>query len=150
MKKISSKYAAGFFDGEGSITVTIYKPTTSNILIPHVRAAASNYIQAPIEALSATWGGSCSHNKADVYTVNFNGIAAVRFLIDVYPYLLVKKEGAYHAIQMHRESQDPVRRLEEAIAVMDATRKGYRAIRPDKTYNALKTCLAELKQELGL
>lgn len=150
MTKVSSKYAAGFFDGEGSITVTVYKPSASNILTPHVRAAASNYIQAPIAALSDTWGGSCSHNKADVYTVNFNGMAAVRFLTDVYPYLLVKKEGAYHAIQMYRESQDPVRRLEEAIAIMDATRKGYRAIRPDKTYHALKACLAELEQALGM
>lgn len=144
---MSIQYAAGFFDGEGSVTISLYHPKNSPIPVPHVRLAVSNYIVEPITLMRRRWGGSVHIAKrGDVWTLNLNGDDAHRFLRDVYPYLIVKREAAAAALEMFRHMDNLEKRLECAVAIMDATRKGYKAKRSDQTYNACKAGLEAVRE----
>ncbi len=134
---ISMQYAAGFFDGEGSITVHLYWPKSSDLPTPHVRVAISNYIKLPIFMIKARWGGSTHIGKGDVWGLDLNGADARKFLQDVYPYLIVKREAAAAALELYDHIDDPKMRIRLAKKIMDATRKGYRATRTEATYKTI-------------
>lgn len=137
----SIQYAAGFFDGEGSIAIQLYRPKDGGLPTPHVRVAVSNYIELPIRLIQKRWGGSVHQGKRDdVFTINLNGDDAYRFLSDVFPYLIVKKTAASQALLLFRASATR-EKLEFAYRLMTATRAGYRAKRTDKTYNEIKNIL---------
>lgn len=138
---ISIQYAAGFFDGEGSVTVNLYWPKDGGLPIPHVRAAVSNYIEEPIRLIIARWGGSINKSKGDIWSANLNGVHAQQFLRDVRPYLIVKYDAACAALRLFDVHDDVVERLMCAKAIMDATRKGYKAVRSDITYKAIVAAL---------
>lgn len=134
---IGIQYSAGFFDGEGSITVHLYWPRSHELPTPHVRVAASNYIKTPIVLMGKRWGGSIHVGKGEVWAIDFNGADALQFLRDVYPYLIVKREAAGVALEIFQNLGDPEMRLRLAKKLMEATRKGYRAQRTESTFKTI-------------
>ena len=93
-------YAAGIMDGEGSIQITKQKNSCMacgyryNLLI-----AVSNTKQELCQWLKDNFGGSCfpsGKTKADnvVWHWQLGTLAAEKFLLAVYPYLILKKAKA--------------------------------------------------------
>lgn len=139
---ISVQYCAGFFDGEGSVTVLLSQSRSLDVPTPHVRLAVSNYIVEPLLAIKKRWGGSLHKaRRGDVWALNLNGERARVFLKAILPYLIIKREAAEAALKVFEYADDPYQRLRWAKAVMDATRKGYRAARSDLTYNRICAAL---------
>lgn len=131
------QYAAGFFDGEGSVTVNLTWPKGGDLPTPHVRVSVSNYIQEPIVLMKKRWGGSIHVSKDEVWAINLNGEDAKRFLLAVRPYLIVKRKAAAAALKMF-EATTPKDKVYWALQILYATREGYRAKRSDFTLKVLE------------
>ena len=99
-------YAAGFFDGEGNITIATNRahPRAHN-LVYNMRIGASQNDPAPLFWLRDRWGGSVNIIKRREITGHLPGHIwgcfsrqAAAFLKDVLPYLKVKRDRANLAI----------------------------------------------------
>jgi hypothetical protein len=115
---ISDAYAAGFFDGEG----TVYCATNYNSgrPSPSVLVCISNTDIRPLEALRARWGGSLLSRKKSrnpAWRTQWQWVlstrSAVKFLESLLPFLITKREVAVEAIALcnlfalpHRERMD--------------------------------------------
>lgn len=88
-------WAAGFFDGEGSVYLKPYKRR-------HMpRIGASNNVREPIDRLAVLFGGSVwlrgaqDGKRRGIWTWELNGAKRVRPALEaMLPYLLVKREQA--------------------------------------------------------
>ena len=107
MNEILKAWAGGFFDGEGSIT--IQPKQRYNLYI----AVTSTEFE-PIDFLVKTWNGRYSFepragigkNKRDFHQVWFfpaHREVAKRFLLDILPYLRVKKRRTEIALRWLNE-----------------------------------------------
>lgn len=100
----SNEYAAGFFDGEG----TVYAATRLNSgkPSPTIIVAISNTVEAPLLALKAQWGGSLflgrqhSPNRRAQYQWTLAARMARPFLMAIHPHLLIKRDVVGVAIEM--------------------------------------------------
>ncbi len=93
-------YIAGFFDGEGSIGV--YRDGRGR---HHLRTQLAQNVtpvsSSLFESFKHRWGGNLSldHNrKGSCFNWQLNSSTAVRFLMDIHPYLILKKEQALLAL----------------------------------------------------
>ncbi len=133
MRKADAAYFAGFFDGEGSITMSLNKgkylrlevavsQNTQDVLWMHVRAFRGNIYQ----------GQRCLQWK-------LHGAEAVAFLRTVLPFLIVKRTDATEAIEAWNRRDDPVyvtdviagrkvrhERLKQHYDTVEATRRAVR------------------------
>lgn len=88
---ISNEYAAGFLDGEGCINVSA---TRNNEFI---RVLIVNTNKNVLEFFQEKWGGDIQENKRHKenwkisYTWRIQHKTCLKFLNDVYPFLIVKK-----------------------------------------------------------
>lgn len=104
--ELSVQYIAGFFDGEGCISIfyTNVRPRKSNPekMIRGIKMSIliANTVVTPLEALQAKYGGYIhlsnrrkkSHHKS-VYSWRLsNKPDQERFLSDIYPYSVIKSE----------------------------------------------------------
>lgn len=98
MKDVELAYAAGIFDGEG--TVGIYNTGAGRGLEHYgLSLAVASSDPVILEWLQERWGGRFrwslrSSSKKPVGDWKLNGAAAVAFLIDIQPYLLIKAAQA--------------------------------------------------------
>ena len=115
---ISNEYAAGFFDGEG----TVYAATRNNPKgkrpSPTIIVAITNTVPAPLELLHAQWGGSIFKDRERErqrakYQWTLAAKMAAPFLEAIHPHLLIKHEVVSVALQFcalmarpHRERCD--------------------------------------------
>ena len=99
MDEYRKAYFAGFFDGEGCISLVRGGPT--------IAVAVVQVDRAPLDLLSSTYGGKVnlhgkpakeSHQQA--YRWQVYGSRARVFLEDVRPYLIVKAEKTDEALAM--------------------------------------------------
>jgi hypothetical protein len=104
-------YAAGFFDGEGSMNIrnpgsTIKNPGYSLTL------NVAQSCEAPLIWLSARWGGSVRPMKRPkpVWEWNLGSLSASKFLQDILPFLMVKQEQALVAIEFQSHKKNTGRR----------------------------------------
>ena len=94
--KLTPEWLAGFFDGEGSITVT-------NVLSLQVIVSQSNL--ELLVAIQGLFGGSIGGHKPRrghkiCYSLRWCGKKAAEFLTVIFPYLVVKRERAEIAIKL--------------------------------------------------
>jgi hypothetical protein len=107
--KIDLAYAAGLFDGEGSISIVSYTNRERGYFKLDVRVA--NTDKAVVEWLSIMFGGYLSVQKRTdethkvVYRWAIADRGAGRFLRLIYPYLKIKRLRAEMAINF-RETYD--------------------------------------------
>jgi hypothetical protein len=91
---ISAQYAAGFFDGEGCINASVCRTSS------FIRTLVVNTNLEILEEFQQRWGGDINLNKKgkehwkQAYTWRLSYAAALQFLKDIYPYLVVKKQQA--------------------------------------------------------
>lgn len=96
--EIEKAWAAGFFDGEGSILIMNPSPKTGFRL----RISCAQKIhRRPIDKLQSIWGGIIREDSRKIFTWKASGRQAMEFLQDILPYLnlTVKNEQAAIAIE---------------------------------------------------
>lgn len=95
-------WAAGFFDGEGSVMLS--RSVGPARTIYGLKAKAVQIDPRPLRKLQDKWGGKVWKSKSrnpnwrPVWTWEVRGLDAVVFLKDVLPYLQVKEKQAAAAI----------------------------------------------------
>jgi len=99
-------WAAGFFDGEGCISIG--KPSGPKSTHYRMTVKVAQKIDTPLKVLQRYWGGSlwCDERYGS-WQWQVCGENASNFLMDVLPYLIVKRKHAKLAIsfQSRREIQ---------------------------------------------
>jgi hypothetical protein len=104
-------YVAGFFDGEGCITIKTEKGTPSSL-----STGISQKDIKPLKRIKEIFGGSIYYHKPnDMYQWRANNDLSYWFLLAILPYLIVKKEQALLAIEYQhlRDKQGSKHRLTE-------------------------------------
>lgn len=108
---ISVEYAAGFFDGEGCVSINKQKFCTSKRIIrPRyelmVQVSCTN--PAPLELLHERWGGSFKYfdpknpRYKRAYRWVLGAMQAAAFLEDVLPFLLIKYDAAVVGLKLNK------------------------------------------------
>lgn len=97
---ISDEYAAGFFDGEG----TVYAATRNNKPSPTIMVCISNVVREPLDLLRQKWGGSifCNvpkKNRQALYQWTIAAKMAHPFLRAILPHLIIKRDVVQAAIE---------------------------------------------------
>lgn len=107
-------YAAGFFDGEGYITIAMdHRKETARGPIFNMRCGASQNDIHPLIWLRDRWGGSITAMSRKTttqnvtYTWNCFARKAAKFLTDLQPFLQVKAERAAIALTFQSEKYIP-------------------------------------------
>src|ERR1039458_8918763 len=112
MKKLSLRYVAGLFDGEGSIGVYRYQGGRFAL---KTQVVQNIYPESKVVflLLKQRWGGSASpqHSASGKWKFNWqlSTSKACRFLEDILPYLRLKREEAEVAIKWQRSKPEPSR-----------------------------------------
>lgn len=136
-KTLSSEYIAGFFDGEGSVSIIVQKRAGKpRLAYLHVQVPNNN-ARIP-EAICRQYGGFISHHTSSLSSVistqwdGWNLIAAA-FLKNIYPYLIIKSNVVWLALcfQTYREARSPriddaQRAVAELIPKINDRKKGRR------------------------
>lgn len=122
---ICERYAAGFFDGEGSVYAAVRNRLYKN---PTVLATIPNTVEEPLLLFQERWGGSiCKRFQADARRKpQFQWVVAPRnarvFLRDIRPYLIIKAAVTDKALE-----------LLDLLALPASERMDYSQLRPSKT-----------------
>jgi LAGLIDADG endonuclease len=103
MLTLSSKYIAGFFDGEGSIGIYPRKDRKSFHLRTQLAQNKNVASTELFQLLARTFGGNISIQRSlsgkEKYNWQLNSDAAQTFLTWLYNDLFIKKEQAFEAIR---------------------------------------------------
>lgn len=83
-------YAAGFFDGEGWVSIS----TRGKRGQPALRIGAGQLVKAPLELLASLWGGAIVQDKKGMYRWHITSARADGALSELIPFLIVKREQA--------------------------------------------------------
>lgn len=103
---ISSRYVAGFFDGEGCIYV--YRKMGVEKPYIHLRVTISQVNRLPLDLIKARYGGSVhrlyqsrgKHQTCYQWTAACR--TAIRFLESISTHLIIKREKAIKAVYLAR------------------------------------------------
>lgn len=96
-------YAAGFFDGEGSIDIRYECKAHKNgkrYERFYLRVCVVQIVREPLNMLASLWGGSISQRANGIHTWVATTASAAEFLRDVLPHLMVKKQEAQIGIEL--------------------------------------------------
>jgi hypothetical protein len=111
---ITNQYAAGFFDGEGSV----YANSRTRGRPPTILVCISNTNKEVLQALKEQWGGSLNgkarrEGHSAVYQWTMARRNAYRFMKDIQPYLIIKREvvaaGLAYCEEMMRPQPERIR-----------------------------------------
>lgn len=123
---ISDAYAAGFFDGEGSVYAATRNKYYKN---PTIVVVISNTVERPLLECQKRWGGNIYCKKQsrkprhrDVYQWNLGPRASKSFLTAIQPHLLIKNDVVAVALEYCALMELPIRE-----------RMDYSQLRPSKT-----------------
>lgn len=122
MQHLSLPYVAGFFDGEGSISII----RNDSVL----QCSLGQIYPVPLRRIQKRWGGSLTWAKSKkvkrgVWKLQLSARKAEHFLIDILPFLVVKFQEAKAALAfrtcIRRKGNqlrltEPQRRLRRASA----------------------------------
>lgn len=124
--KIDCAYVAGFFDGEG--TVNIARITRHDLRGPSytLNVICGQASVDPLSFIQARWGGSIHYRdlaspRRGHYVWSSHANAAAKFLIEILPSLIVKRERAMLAINFQAiKSGQGKRRLRQEQSIFYA------------------------------
>jgi hypothetical protein len=111
-------WAAGFFDGEGCISIAkpVNKRKTGKVYVTYaLQAIIAQRDRRPLEVLVGLFGGNITSVKihgSTYWYLRKHGVKAVAMLEQLLPFLVLKKEQAELAIrfQKHYDDTRPYRR----------------------------------------
>lgn len=96
MGRISVEYAAGFFDGEGSVSISYLANKTGRGWWRVVAVVAQND-RRPLDALKERWGGFIGERRTPEGRTHFDWRVTTKlahlFFEEIRPYLIVKAEA---------------------------------------------------------
>jgi len=129
MRPLDINYIAGFFDSEGCIVIEEYKKKAGR-LQPRIRV--SNCHKAVPYLLKKYYGGCVcilkrkrkNPNWSDCYAWNIVGRMVLRFLKDVYPYVIVKKKQVDLGIKFYEDFVN-LRRASDIIIEREVNRRKF-------------------------
>jgi hypothetical protein len=106
--QMTAAYAAGLIDGEGCISISVSPKKAGQIFYPRVDVGMSVKAMPVLQALMRRYGGTINHTRKQ--TDKWEAAAAWRifgrpleaFLIDIQPFLILKREQVEYALQMQR------------------------------------------------
>jgi hypothetical protein len=96
-------YAAGFFDGEGSIDIRYECKAHKNgkrYERFYLRVCVVQIVRDPLDMLAAHWGGSICKRTNGIHNWVLTTASAAAFLEDVLSFLLVKKREAEIGLEL--------------------------------------------------
>jgi LAGLIDADG endonuclease len=104
MDEVSWEYIAGFFDGEGYISIQKASAKSHSGARYWLIASLCNTQRSVLEAITKTTGGSILYHSGgkagwESYRLTFYTRQAYEFLKKVYPFLILKKDEADIAIE---------------------------------------------------
>lgn len=113
---LKNAYFAGFFDGEGCITMAKSKAG----YIKPLKLTVGNTWRNPLTKMAAEYGGTDTslkvirHNMPVFHWVLLQSDLQQKFLLKVLPYLIIKREQALLGLEIRRwgNCQDPKKRTE--------------------------------------
>ena len=95
IKRITKAYFAGFFDGDGSVTICKREGRKTNHSATHyMLVQITNFVKEPLELVSEIFGGSfhpVKTDKSSAWKWSLTGEKARIFLENIYPYLIVRE-----------------------------------------------------------
>lgn len=141
-------WAAGFFDGEGSISVLHRKRKNNRAGWFALHLCVVNTNRDALLALQDQWGGGIyarppKPNRRPIFQWHLGDLAAEKFLRDVRPYLRVKAPQATLALEFRsykqkspyrfvsREQYDRMGEIAAAIRELNGGRKRVAVVVPD-------------------
>lgn len=104
-------YAAGFFDGEGCVTILRYKQTNRANAGYRLHARIVQKHQNPLNAIVSAMGyGKVYKMKGvvqsqDGFQLQFTGIEAVNFLQTILPYLILKRDQVLLGLEYYEKTR---------------------------------------------
>jgi len=97
-------YAAGFFDGEGSVTISYPVAFRNSQKGWQVGCSVSQLDPAPLRWLQERWGGSVNGPRRNgQYDWRIHSAQVDRFLADIGPFLIVKGEAAAILVEFRQK-----------------------------------------------
>jgi hypothetical protein len=120
----TDEYAAGFFDGEGTVYAATRNKSYKN---PTIIVSISNTVREPLDAALKKWGGSISSNQPPgnrrrQYQWVLSSRQAEPFLRAIQPHVMIKKGVVDAAIEYCELMKTPIHE-----------RMDYSQLRPSKT-----------------
>lgn len=112
-------WAAGFFDGEGTIIITMSRKSCL-----YLSAKMSQVVTAPLEEIRAVYGG-CLHKRdknSTCMVLTLGPRASAEFLSDIRPYCRVKCEEIDMALEF-AATVTPLNRRKVPADIMDKRRE---------------------------
>ncbi len=107
MSEAFTAYVAGFFDGEGSISIK----NTSKHTSYRLSISIGQRRPEPLFMIQSRWGGSIGKREANNFsTLLMFSKQAISFIKDIYPYLVVKRKQAEIAIKFQAGKENTGRR----------------------------------------
>ena len=147
--EIERAYAAGFFDGEGTVTIRTELRKTCKTHVLQIAIGITD--RAPLEWMSERFGGNirgpvirASERHKPIYFWQLSAAKAGTFLEEVRPYLLLKAKQADIALELRRiKGSQGVRPSDEQIAARDALKEAltvlnHRGLPLDRSHSELK------------
>jgi len=139
-EKISIQYIAGFFDGEGGVYVTqkTDKRFGKGILVRNIRCQVTNGDIKVLKMIQQKYGGVIREKQREEgwKPVFYLEIASqkdiLKFLQDIEPYLIVKKEQVKLAIQylksrlLHQHKRYTNEEIKIVEKIRNLTKRGKR------------------------
>lgn len=139
---MNAEYVAGFFDGEGSIG--IYRNGRGNF---HLRTQLTQNItpssERLLKELHSKWGGNLNVMRSDAYkrggayNWQLNSASALKFLEEIAPFLVLKRDQAELAIAWQKAKPKPER--DKFGRMVAARREHPDDIAAEKIMKALKS-----------
>lgn len=124
---IDERYAAGFFDGEGTVSIRVHRVKVRGRRYPHHRlhAVVAQRDTAVLYLFAERWGGSVKETtSAKVGYWRVADKLAERFLRDVVEHLVVKRYQAEIALSFREKVKANERKL---VSVEEFEERAYMA-----------------------
>jgi hypothetical protein len=126
-RRVDLAYAAGFFDGEGCAMIRNGKGTSIRLDV----SIAQNTMPV-LEMLKGFFGGNVYGTKStggfkpnkQCFQLRLNGDNAARFLVAVFPYLVVKKEDVREVLVAWGIRKEDNAKARELVEQRRARRQG--------------------------
>ncbi len=100
--KITTEWAAGFFDGEGCVSIARRFKGNGPWLEHFLAVETAQNDKRPLDAMAKKYGGSTKGDKtvSGCYRWRIAGKIAEGFLEDIYPHTIVKREQIKIALEL--------------------------------------------------
>jgi hypothetical protein len=107
----SKQWIAGFFDGEGSVSISRRK--RGNFIEHHMSVQIGQNDRECLDGIANIYGGTI--HQSGCWRWRCHGTVLERFLKDILPYSIVKRDQIEVALKMRKLIGKPGRRMSDSV-----------------------------------